>query len=205
MPKNYNPIKQMFFTFPHSNVSKVEFLNALLLPLKPEYYKVVEETHKDGTPHLHAVVKWKNGYTKGWMIKKIHKIYPDPKIHDSIKVEACRSIKNCVAYTDKEDPDPLESGPFNDTRGNAGKLLKQKQQFAQSLGFTSYQQYEDHHQTEEEFIERNERAIHDTILLNIKNDEYVPNDFKFNKLLSKNSRIRNEIRYLCERLNIKPQ
>lgn len=200
---NRNPIKQMFITFPKSNVDKITFRDSLL-KFKPEYYKVVEEKHKDGTPHLHAIVKWKNKYSKAHILKKFKEMYPED--YKRIDVEAIRSIKNALEYLNKEDPTPLTSGPYVDSRAsNTTKLEKMKQTFAQSLGFASYQKLEEHHQSEEEFIERNERAIHNTILLNVRNNEHVPNDFKFSKIISKNQKTRNDITYLSKQLNIKLQ
>lgn len=119
---NRNPMKQFFFTFPKSNIDKVQFRD-LLLRFDPSYYKVVEEKHKDGTPHLHAVIKFKNKFSKSFVLKYFKEKLPDD--YKRIDVAPVRSIKNALNYLSKEDPNPLESGAFVDGRGHTKtKLIK---------------------------------------------------------------------------------
>lgn len=127
---NRNPVKQLFITFPKSNVDKVEFRDALLR-FEPSYYKVCEEKHKDGTPHLHAVVKFKNKYSKAYVLKYFKEIYPTD--YKRIDVKPVRSIKNAIAYLSKEDESPLESGPFQDSRNPQRNSLNK---FVHELGFS---------------------------------------------------------------------
>lgn len=128
---NRNPVKQVFITFPKSNIDKVT-MRDFLLQFNPEYYKVVEEEHKDGTPHLHAVVKFKNKYSCSNIIKKFSDVYPAD--YKRLDVHPTRSIKNAIQYLSKEDPSPLESGTFVDNR-NPQKNWSNK--FARELGYNS--------------------------------------------------------------------
>lgn len=128
---NRNKIKQFFITFPKSTCDKHTFRDHLLR-FNPEYYKVSEEKHKDGSPHLHAVLKTKSPYSKAFVLKKFKEIYP----HDykRIDVEGCRSINHARAYISKEDTSPLESGDFKDSRDpKLARLTK----FAAQLGWGS--------------------------------------------------------------------
>lgn len=110
---NRNPVKQLFITFPKSNVDKVTFRDTLLR-FEPDYYMVVEEKHKDGTPHLHAVVRFKNKYSKAFVLKYFKQKYPDD--YKRIDVKPVRSIKQSLAYLSKEDTHPLVSGAFEANR-----------------------------------------------------------------------------------------
>lgn len=117
---NRNPVKQLFITFPKSIVDKCEFRDGLLR-FEPDYYKVCEEKHKDGTPHLHAVVRFKNKYSKAYVLKYFKELYPDD--YKRIDVQAVRSIKKSLEYLSKEDPNPLESGTFVPSRGNTKERM----------------------------------------------------------------------------------
>lgn len=119
---NRNPVKQLFITFPKSNVTKNKFRDDLLR-FEPSYYKVVQETHEDGSPHLHAIVKFKNKYSKSFVLKHFKEKYPDD--YKRIDIKPVRSIKNAINYLSKEDPEPLESGEFKDGRGNTKTRLLQ--------------------------------------------------------------------------------
>lgn len=128
--KNRNPVKQFFITFPKSGlVDKVIFRDSLLR-FDPEYYKVSQETHADGTPHLHAVLKCKNKYSKSFVLKYFKEKYPDD--YKRIDVEPVRSIKNAIQYISKEDSEPLESGEFKDPRNPQSSWLHK---FVVELGY----------------------------------------------------------------------
>ena len=128
---NRNPMKQFFITFPKSTIDKNQ-LRDELLKFDPEYYKVCEEKHKDGSPHLHAVIKFKNKFSKAHILKKFKEKYPDD--YKRIDVEPVRSIKQAINYLSKEDPHPLESGTYQETR-NPQQNWREK--FAKDLGFQS--------------------------------------------------------------------
>lgn len=111
---NRNPVKQLFITFPQSgSIDKHQFRDALLR-FEPDYYKICQETHKDGNPHLHAVVRFKNKYSRAFVIKYFKEKYPDS--YKRIDVKPVRSIRNALAYISKEDTNPLESAEYKDNR-----------------------------------------------------------------------------------------
>lgn len=110
---NRNPVKQLFFTFPKSTIDKQQFRDDLLR-FEPDYYKVVQESHADGTPHLHAVVRFKNKYSKAYVLKYFKGLYPND--YKRIDVKPVRSIKRALLYLSKEDSNPLVSGEYKDNR-----------------------------------------------------------------------------------------
>ena len=138
---NRNPVKQMFITFPKSNIDKPTFRD-LLLRFDPEYYKIVEELHKDGTPHLHAVIKYKNKYSKAFILNYFKHKLPDD--YKRIDIQPVRSITHALQYLSKEDQAPLESDtPFVESRGQTkAKLLKQHIKTFRMLGLEITKEFE---------------------------------------------------------------
>lgn len=149
--KNRNPVKQMFITFPHSNVDKYAFRD-VLLKLDPEYYKICEEHHKDGSPHLYAVVKYKNKFSKSHILKFFEKEFPND--YKRIDIETVRSIKNALAYLSKEDNEPLESGQYQETRGTNRErnVEKLENDFARALGYCNKQDLDEHEEERKDLI-----------------------------------------------------
>lgn len=134
MTKNRNPVKQFFITFPKSNVDKQSFRD-VLLRFDPDYYKLCEEKHKDGTPHLHAIIRTKNKYSKAFVLKYLKEIYPDD--YKRIDIETVRSIKNALQYLSKEDPNPLESGEYIDNRKPQQNVYNK---ISRSLGYKNVEE-----------------------------------------------------------------
>lgn len=134
--KNRNPIKQVFITFPQSGeVSKQDFLTTLLR-FEPDYYKIGQEKHKDGQPHLHCVVRFKNKFSIPFMIKYFSEVYPND--YKRIDFQPIRSIKHAINYTEKEDTNPLCSGEFTDNRNpSTAKYNKH----ARDFGYTDYKDF----------------------------------------------------------------
>lgn len=128
---NRNPIKQMFITFPKSTVDKNTFRDKLLR-FDPEYYKICEEHHKDGTPHLHAVIKYKNKYSKARVLNYFKEIFPED--YKRIDVQPVRSIAKSLQYLSKEDKEPLESGPYQESRNPQSSW---HDKFARELGYNN--------------------------------------------------------------------
>lgn len=131
---NRNPVKQLFITFPHSTVDKCIFRDDLLR-FEPDYYKVCEEKHKDGSPHLHAVVRFKNKYSKSFVLKYFKEKYPED--YKRIDVKPVRSIKKSITYLSKEDANPLESGPYEDNRKPINNMYTS---FARKMGYKTVQE-----------------------------------------------------------------
>ncbi len=79
MSSNRNPVKQFFITFPNSSgvVSRDTFLGHIWEERALCSYVVVEETHENGRPHLHANVKLKYAITKTKLLKKLEKDFPN--------------------------------------------------------------------------------------------------------------------------------
>lgn len=105
---NRNPVKQVFLTWPTTPITKDVLLKDLQTLFELKYCKIVQESHSDGTPHLHAVIQFSNSYSCPRIIKKFKSSYPDDwkRLH----VRAMRSLKNALEYLEKEDPHPLEWG-----------------------------------------------------------------------------------------------
>lgn len=160
---NRNPVKQLFITFPHSNVDKCTFRDDLLV-FDPEYYKVCEEKHKDGSPHLHAVIKFKNKYSKSHVLKKFKEKYPED--YKRIDVKPVRSIKNSIAYLSKEDDNPLESKtPYTESRNPQHNFLNQ---FARELGYNSAVHLRESHEIEQKLYNQQEQEILEFIAVHYK-------------------------------------
>ena len=102
-----NPIKQWFYTFPQTTVTKTEFRDKLDEIHTMKYYKIVQETHENGGKHLHAVVVCKKPISKSKILKKIKLIYPND--YKRLDVQPVRSINDSLTYLSKEDTCPLGS------------------------------------------------------------------------------------------------
>lgn len=113
--KNRNPMKQWFYTFPQTNLSKIDFRNSLIEVHSMKYFKIVSETHSDGNSHLHAVVQTTKPMPKSAILKKLKIIFPND--YKRIDVQPVRSIPLSLNYLSKEDKHPLESTePFKESR-----------------------------------------------------------------------------------------
>jgi len=154
---NRNPVKQFFITFPKSQIDKLSFRDCLLR-FDPDYYKIAEEHHKDGTPHLHAVMRTKNSYTKKFLIDHFKTIYPED--YKRIDVETVRSIKQALKYLSKEDVSPLESGEFTETRTPSQNVaLSIRNRFAQEQGYESFQAFLNYHQERQLLLQKTKAKL----------------------------------------------
>lgn len=106
--KNRNPVKYLFITYPHSTVSKTEFIQSIEDRFELDYYKVCEESHASGEPHLHALVRFVNKYSKNKVLQHLQSVYPDAS--KRMDVAIVRSIDHADAYLDKEDQDTISRG-----------------------------------------------------------------------------------------------
>lgn len=134
--KNRNPCRQFLVTFPKSTLTRLEFA-AVLCKLGILYYKVVQESHQDGTPHLHAVIKTKEKITYSQLCKKFQEHLPDD--YKRIDVDPVRSIPHCHVYLAKEDQSPVESGPYQETRDPSGARLNK---LAKDFGYKSLEDFQ---------------------------------------------------------------
>jgi len=139
---NRNKIKQWFFTYPQwINETKLDVRDKILSSYNIDYYKICKETHQDGNPHFHAVIRMRESISKSQIIKKFKDIYPND--YKRIDVKPVRSIKHSLQYLSKEDTTPLESaGGFVSKRNPRNSILTT---FVRSLGYNSladfYEQY----------------------------------------------------------------
>lgn len=109
---NRNPMNWCFLTFPQSQqVSKEAFLESMT-PLGPFTFScVARETHEDGSPHLHALVRFVNALSKSKVLKYFKETYPDDyKRIDVGRIKRQSTPYHAYVYLTKEDPEPLISG-----------------------------------------------------------------------------------------------
>lgn len=151
---NRNPVKQLFITFPKSNIDKHSFRD-VLLRFEPDYYMIVQETHEDGSPHLHAIVRFKNKFSKPFVVKYFKDTFPND--YKRIDVKPVRSIKQSIKYLSKEDKDPLVSGEFISNRDPQSNWLDK---FARELGYNSRTHLVEQSKIEEDFLEELRTLIH---------------------------------------------
>ncbi len=107
---NRHKVKKYFITFPKSTLTRSEFYVILSEEYSTDilYFKCVQESHKDGTPHLHLIVIFRVGVSKPNMLKFFKRKLPND--NKRIKVEVLRSLKHALVYLDKEDKNPLVVG-----------------------------------------------------------------------------------------------
>lgn len=105
---NRGQLARFFVTLPRTKTKKTD-LEASLPP--STYYKIAQESHKDGYPHLHAVVIPRTHSTKIQLLKRLQKAFPT--ISKSIDVGAIRNMEGAVSYLDKEDKKPITVGQYS--------------------------------------------------------------------------------------------
>lgn len=140
---NRNPVKQLFITYPQSKeLTKAEFGESLM-PLDPTYYEIAEEAHKDGSPHLHAVVQLKVPLSIPKILKHFCKVYPfDFK---RIDVKPPRSLKHAIVYIRKEDKNTLKYGILKVPKKKASAYEIRRRALYQNQHYTTTS---DHYQKE---------------------------------------------------------
>lgn len=94
---NFNA-KQLFLTYPQCSLSKESVLEALNQVAAVQDFTISEEVHKDGSPHVHAVVKFATRYhTKNSRAFDISNHHPNLK---TLKTSA--DFKRSTAYCKKD-------------------------------------------------------------------------------------------------------
>ncbi len=131
---NRNKIKQWFITYPQwLKESKIDIRDKLISSYSIDYYKICKETHEDGNPHFHAVIRLREPMSKSQIIKRFKEIYTND--YKRIDVKPVRSIKHSLQYLSKEDTTPLESaGGFVSKRNPRTSILTS---FVRQLGYDS--------------------------------------------------------------------
>lgn len=131
---NRNKIKQWFITYPQwLKQGKMDVRDNLISSYGIDYYKICKETHEDGNPHFHAVIRLREPMSKSQIIKRFKDTYPNN--YKRIDVKPVRSIKHSLQYLSKEDTSPLESaGGFVSKRNPKNSILTK---FVRQLGYDS--------------------------------------------------------------------
>ena len=131
---NRNKIKQWFITYPQwLKESKIDVRDKLISSYSIDYYKICKETHEDGNPHFHAVIRLRESMSKSQIIKRFKEIYTND--YKRIDVKPVRSIKHSLQYLSKEDTSPLESaGGFVSKRNPRASIITS---FVRQLGYNS--------------------------------------------------------------------
>jgi hypothetical protein len=131
---NRNKIKQWFITYPQwLKETKIDVRDKLISSYSIDYYKICKETHEDGNPHFHAVIRLREPMSKSQIIKRFKEIYINE--YKRIDVKPVRSIKHSLQYLSKEDTTPLESaGGFVSKRNPKNSILTT---FVRQLGYAS--------------------------------------------------------------------
>ena len=96
--------KELFLTYAQCSNSRDELLAFLQAKGSLTAYAICNETHEDGSPHLHALVRYNP------RIDTIDSRFFDfNECHPNIKKVSRRNIDwdNCLDYVQKEDQDPL--------------------------------------------------------------------------------------------------
>ena len=148
---NRNKIKQWFLTYPQwKHEDKHSVRDNLIANFDIDYYKVCKETHEDGNPHYHAVIRLRKPMSKSQILKKFKDIYPDN--NKRIDVKPVRSIKHSLQYLSKEDITPLEScGGFKSNRNTKNSILTS---FVRQLGYSNLADFENRYiNTEKPLLE----------------------------------------------------
>ena len=149
---NRNKIKQWFITYPQwKHEDKQTVRDKLIANFDIDYYKVCKETHEDGNPHYHAVIRLRKPMSKSQILKKFKDIYT--LNNKRIDVKPVRSIKHSLQYLSKEDTSPLESvGGFKSNRNPKNSILTS---FVRQLGYLSLDDFEQRYiKTEKPLLEK---------------------------------------------------
>ena len=153
---NRNKIKQWFLTYPQwKNESKLDIRDNLISSYSINYYKICKETHEDGNPHFHAVIRLRESMSKSQILKRFKDIYPND--YKRIDVKPVRSIKHSLQYLSKEDTAPLESaGGFVSNRNPKNSILTT---FVRQLGYSSLSDFKEQYGIESMLRKRLEKDM----------------------------------------------
>jgi len=105
---NRNRLVRWFITYPKCELTKMAFSREILQVHACKYLKAVQETHQDGTHHLHVYLVLENAISHAQFLNFFKKVYPNDwkRIH-------LKPVRNPVAtlqYLDKEDTEPFVVG-----------------------------------------------------------------------------------------------
>lgn len=110
--------KNLFLTYPKSTASKQGLGDHLLHLLEPDYIRVCQETHQDGSKHFHVLVQ----RSKKYDIRNAKML--DWNGEHGNYVSARGSYEQVCKYMGKEDNDPFEFGIANISMGDRSAETK---------------------------------------------------------------------------------
>ena len=131
---NRNPMNWCFLTFPQSQQVTKDDFHESIMPLGPfDFCCIARETHEDGSPHLHALVRFSVAKTKSKVLKYFKERYPDDyKRIDVGRIRRGSTPHHAYTYIIKEDPEPITIGkPPEHNDPQRARLNR----FARDLGF----------------------------------------------------------------------
>lgn len=137
---NRNPLKRFFVTFPKSTESKQQFADRFHEQFPCQYLEIAQESHEDGTPHLHLVAFLKEKASKTKILKYFKDEYPDD--YKRIDIAPVRKPSHALKYIRKEDDDPYTVGQLPHYIGTATPLpyptyTPIHEEYARSFGYDS--------------------------------------------------------------------
>lgn len=141
--RNRNKIRQWFITYPQWKPDQKEtILKFFQRNYNLVYYKIAQESHEDGNPHYHIIIKIDEGITKSSLLSLLKEEYPAD--NKRIDVKAIRSLKASVQYLSKEDDQCLEHPDgYIETRQPLQHIYKKALlDWANYLGYETIEDYE---------------------------------------------------------------
>lgn len=116
MPYQFSA-KSLFATFPQCDVEKSVALDRIVSTYDPEWAVVAHELHKDGTDHLHCVVRFKSRYQSR-----------DSSFFDHVggkhgNYQSPRSLKSVLKYVLK-DGDCVQHGPVPEAEDSSARSTR---------------------------------------------------------------------------------
>ena len=142
---NRNKIRQWFITYPQwASDQKLEILKFYEINFKLIYYKIAQETHKDGNPHYHIVIKLDEGVTKSTLLTMSAVEYPES--YKKIDIKSVRSLKASIIYLSKEDKKSIEHPDgFVETRTPLAYIYRKALiDWANYMGYDTIELYEEY-------------------------------------------------------------
>lgn len=118
---------------------------------------VARETHEDGSPHLHALVRFVNALSKSKVLKFFKQTYPDDyKRIDVGRIRRGSTPYNAYVYLTKEDAEPLISG---EPPTNSDPFRARLDRIARDLGYSNLEALSLHVARRRERINKLDREL----------------------------------------------
>lgn len=116
-------IKSWFLTYPQSRETTMEqFRDCFKNVYAMKYCRVVKELHKDGNPHLHAVIIFEKAHTLSALKARAKKHFPGEDERIQYKTLRSKTREDFEIYFEKQ-IDGIEEGKF-ELRDDTKRLLK---------------------------------------------------------------------------------